>query len=363
MLRLAAAVLLLSASVARADVVIGVAGPLTGPYQSFGQAMVNGVKAAVDKINSEGGINREQLIVVTADDQCDVVKARDAADKLLAAQVDVVIGHFCSNPALEAAKIYDKAGVTMIAPTATLATLTETGLSNVIRLSTRSDAQGAFAANRILAKRPNAKLLLVDDATSEMKAIISNFTSAYGKAPTLSAVIAPDQKDFTELMTKAKAAGIDTLYVATSAADAGRFSAQIAKAGLDLKRYGPDSLLGEAYWTMAGVAGENTLVSFPSDPETSNEAKSLSRDLKVLGQVTDGPFLPAYASVQLFAVAAISQGSHAGPKIAAELKSGKAFPTILGPLKFDLKGDGQDLRFNWYSWNNGVYQTIAPETP
>ena len=361
MLKLAAALLLLSASAAHADVVIGVAGPLTGPYQTFGQAMVNGVKAAVDKINSEGGINREQLIVVTADDQCDAVKARDAADKLLAAQVDVVIGHFCSNPALESAKIYDKAGVAMIAPTATLATLTEAGLSNVIRLSSRSDAQGAFAANRILAKRPNAKLLLVDDATSEMKAIITNFNAAYGKPPALAATLAPDQKDFAELIAKAKTAGIDTLYTATSAADAGRFSVHLAKAGLDLKRYGPDSLLGEAYWTTAGAAGENTLVSFPIDPESSNEAKALSRDLKALGQAPEGPFLMAYAGVQLFAAAALDQGSHAGTKIAAEIKSGKAFPTILGQLKFDSKGDGQDLRFNWYSWNNGVYQTIAPE--
>ena len=361
MLKLAAALLLISASAAQADVVIGVAGPLTGPYQSFGQAMVNGVKAAVDKINSEGGINREQLIVVTADDQCDTVKARDAADKLLAAQVDVVIGHFCSNAALESAKIYDKAGVTMIAPTATLATLTEAGLSNVIRLSSRSDAQGAFAANRILAKRPNAKLLLVDDATSEMKAIITNFNAAYGKPPALAATIAPDQKDFAELIAKAKTAGIDTLYTATNAADAGRFSAHLAKAGLDLKRYGPDSLLNESYWTTAGAAGENTLVSFPIDPESSNEAKALSRDLKAIGQAADGPFLMAYAGVQLFAAAALNLGSHAGTKIAAELRSGKAFPTILGQLKFDPKGDGQDLRFNWYSWNIGVYQTIAPE--
>jgi hypothetical protein len=45
------------------------------------------------------------------------------------------------------------------------------------------------------------------------------------------------------------------------------------------------------------------------------------------------------------------------------LKSGNAFTTVLGPLRFDAKGDVQDLRFAWYSWNNGQYQTIAPEQP
>lgn len=363
MLKMLAALLVLASSAAQADVIIGVAGPLTGPYQNLGLSMVSGVRVAADKLNAEGGINREQIIVVPVDDQCDTIRAKDAADRLLAAQVDAVIGHFCSNSALEAARIYDKAGITMIAPTATLPSLTEAGLANVIRLSTRIDAQGAFAASRILAKRPLAKLLLVDDGSTEMKAITASFTAAYGKVPTLTAIISPDQKDFTDLIAKAKAAGIDTLYIAANATDAGRFTSQAAKAGLELKRYGPDPLLNDVFWTSAGGAGENTLVSFPIDPESSSEGKALVLDMKALGQIPDGTTLLAFAAVQLYAGAAITQGAHARNKIADELKSGKEFSTILGSLKFDQKGDGQDLRFNWYSWNNAVYQAIANDNP
>ena len=363
MLKGALALLFLSASVARADVIIGVAGPLTGQYQSFGLAMVNGVKAAVDRINSDGGINGEQAVIVTADDQCDTLQAREAANKLLAAQVDMVVGHFCSNASVEAAKIYDNAGVTMIAPAAILPRLTESRLSNVIRVATRSDAQGAFAAKRILVKRPSARLLLVNDGSAEMSAITTSFVAAYVKDPSLTATIIPDQKDFTDLVTKAKSADIDTVFIATSASDAGRFTAQAAKSGLDLKRYGPDTLLNDAFWAMSASAGENTLVSFPLDPEVSIEAKVLGRDLKALGQATDGPFWPSYAGVQLFSAAAQSQGAHSRSKIASYLKSNAEFQTILGPFTFDSKGDARELRFNWHSWNNGVYQTIATETP
>ena len=363
MLKRACALFFLSASAAQADIVIGVGAPLSGQYQPFGQVMVNGVKAAVDKINAEGGINGEPVTIATADDQCDSVKAREAAEKLLAAKVDVVIGHFCSGASLEAAKIYDKVSVPMIAPTAALPSLTEAGLSNVIRVSTRIDAQGAFAAKRVLTKRPNAKLALIDDGSAEMKAITASFNAAYAKPVSLTASITPDQKDFADVLGRMKAAGIDTLYVAAQAADAGRLTQQVAKAGMDLKRYGPDALLVDAFWATSGAAGEGTLVSFPLDPESTNDAKALSRDLKALGQATEGPFIPAYASVQLFAAAAETSGAHSKDKIAQSLRSGASFPTVLGTLKFDAKGDSQDLRFNWHSWNNGVYQTIAPENP
>jgi branched-chain amino acid transport system substrate-binding protein len=272
-----------------------------------------------------------------------------------------VIGHFCSNPTLEAAKLYDKAGVTLLAPSAALPALTESGLSTVIRMTTRLDAQGAFAAKRILAKRPDARLAVVDDGSVDMKAITASFATAYGKPITVTASIVPDQKDFADVIVKLKAANIDTLYLATNGSDAGRITAVAAKAGLDLKRYGPDSLLIDTFWAASGADGENTLVSFPADPQNSFDAKALSRDSKALGQATEGPFIPAYAAVQLFAAAAGQAGPHSKAKIAETLKSGESFSTVLGPLSFDGKGDGQDLRFNWYSWNNGVYQTIAPE--
>ncbi|MDE2384761.1 MAG: branched-chain amino acid ABC transporter substrate-binding protein [Alphaproteobacteria bacterium] len=348
---------------ARADVTIGLAGPLTGQYQAFGQQMLVGVKAALDGINAKGGIGGEQLVLVTADDQCDAAKAEDAAQKLITAHADVVIGSFCSVPSLAAARLYDKAGITSISPAATLPLLTEAGLATVIRLAPRADTQGAFAARRILAKRPNARLALLDDGTAQMKALIASFSAAYGKGASLTASFAPDAKDYSDLVGKMKAAGIDTAYLAASATDAGRITAQAQAAGVAIKRYGPDSLLADAFWEASGPAGEGTLVSFPDDPQNHNEAKGLLADLKALGEATDGPALPAYAAVQLFAAAAAAKGAHSGPAIAESLKSGEAFATVLGPLRFDAKGDPQDLRFNWFSWNNGAYQTIAAETP
>jgi branched-chain amino acid transport system substrate-binding protein len=346
-----------------ADIQIGVAGPMTGTYQTFGQQMLAGVRAAVDGTNAKGGLNNEQLSIIQADDQCDAARAEEAAQKLIAAHADVVIGHFCSNASLAAAKLYDKAGITMITPAATLPALTEAGLTNVIRMSARTDTQGAFAAQRIKAKRPNAKLALVDDGSTDMKAIIQSFAAAYGKGATFTASFAPDQKDYADIVSKMKAAGIDTLYIAASAPDAGRLTAQAQAAGLALKRYGPDSLLNDTFWQASGQGGENTLVSFPEDPQIHIEAKNVAADLKALGETADGPILPSYAAVQLYAAAAGAKGARSGTALASWLRSGQAVNTVLGPLSFDAKGDPQDLHFTWFSWNNGQYQTIAAENP
>jgi branched-chain amino acid transport system substrate-binding protein len=362
---LSAALLLLAAAPAApayADIVIGVVAPLSGQYQSFGQQMLGGVKAAVDAINAKGAFGNEQLSITSADDQCDSAKAEEVTHKLTAAHADVVIGSFCSNPSLAEARVFEKAGVTLISPSATLPAFTESGLSNVIRIPTRIDAQGAFAARRILARRPNARLALVDDGTAQMKAIVQSFTGALGKPASLSFSFTPGQKDFTELAAKLKAAEIDTIYLAASAPDAGRIAAAAKATGLDLKRYGPDSLLADPFWEASGPAGEATLVSFPADPINTSNAKNLSDNLKALGEAIEGPALPAYAAIELYAAAAAAAGPHAGLGLAQMLKSGAAVQTSLGPFTFDAKGDGQDLRFSWFSWNNGTYQTIAAES-
>ncbi len=349
-------------ALAKADIVVGVASPLSGQYQSFGQQLLGGVKAAVDALNAKGSFGNEQLSIISADDQCDTAKTDDAARKLIAAHADVVIGSFCSNPSLAEARALEKAGITLISPAATLPAFTESGLSNVIRIPTRIDAQGAFAARRILAKRPNARLALVDDATPQMKAITANFAATYGKEPTLALSITPGTKDFSDAVGKMKAAAIDTVYLATSAPDAGKLTAAVKAAGLDVKRYGPDSLLADPFWEASGPAGETTLVSFPSDPINSSKSKNLADELKALGEVSDGPALPAYAALELYAAAAHAAGPHSGLAIAQALKSGTPFETNVGPYRFDAKGDGLDLRFSWFSWNNGVYQTIAAES-
>src|SRR5690349_5794391 len=120
MLRLIPAAILtlvLSATlVAHAEVLIGVAGPMTGKEAWSGEQMQRGAEMAVADINAAGGLLGNQLRLVIADDFCDPQQAVVAAHKLVDDGVVLVVGHYCSGASIPASKIYAEAGILQISP-------------------------------------------------------------------------------------------------------------------------------------------------------------------------------------------------------------------------------------------------------
>ena len=101
---------------ARAEVLIGMAGPMTGKNAWFGEQLQRATDLAVADINTAGGVLGQQVRVVTADDFCDPEQAVAAAKKLVSDGVIFVVGHYCSHAAIPASEIYEAAGVLMIRP-------------------------------------------------------------------------------------------------------------------------------------------------------------------------------------------------------------------------------------------------------
>ena len=119
---------------ARADVLIGLAGPMTGKDAWFGEQMERGAELAVADVNAAGGVLGQQVQLITADDFCDPEQAVAAARKLVSDGVIFVVGHHCSGASIPASEIYEAAGVLMISPTSTNPMLTELGRANVFRV-------------------------------------------------------------------------------------------------------------------------------------------------------------------------------------------------------------------------------------
>jgi ABC-type branched-subunit amino acid transport system substrate-binding protein len=91
---LAAIILLigLAAGLSVTDIKVGIMVPTTGSVATYGKDMENVIKMAVDEINAKGGVLGERFTTVTADDGCDPQMATAAANKIVAAGVDVVVG-------------------------------------------------------------------------------------------------------------------------------------------------------------------------------------------------------------------------------------------------------------------------------
>jgi branched-chain amino acid transport system substrate-binding protein len=350
----------LSATPAQADIIVGVAGPMSGPYQVFGAQMKTGVQAAIDAINAHGGISGELLALNVADDACDTRKAEEVAHQFVTAGVRVVIGHFCSNPALSAAKIYESADIVMLAPTASLPLLADGAGWNVVRLSSRDDMQATIAATHIQAAQPEAKIGVVDDGTGPNIALAKRFTAALAQPPALAWHFRADGSDLPVVIEKLTAESLDVIYCACAAADAGTLVSGLRQRGSRAMLYGPDSVLADTFWERAGDAGEGSEASFTLDPQAAPQARSVIAALKAQGLNADGATLPSYAAIQLFAAAALETGPTRAKAMVDWLKSGAKIETVLGQLTFDQTGEVQPPRFVWYQWHAGRYSAPAP---
>ena len=146
---LLATTLMLAAVGARAEILLGVAAPFSGPFEYGGEQWQHGVRLAVAEVNAAGGLLGQEVVLDLADDYCDAKQAILAAHKLVADRVTAVIGHLCSGAAIPASEVYEAAQI----PSLTLATnplLTGRGLRFVFRPASPDDTQGVFAADYLV---------------------------------------------------------------------------------------------------------------------------------------------------------------------------------------------------------------------
>ena len=151
-----------TASLVHAEILIGMAGPLTGPNAWLGEQTEHGVALAVADLNAAGGVLGQQVEVVTAD-YCDGEQAVAAANKLVAVGVVFVTGNPCSGAAIPASEVHAAAGTLMISSAATNPMLTERGLANVFRVVGRDDQQGTITGNYLADRWGDKSIAIVHD--------------------------------------------------------------------------------------------------------------------------------------------------------------------------------------------------------
>ena len=137
---------------------IAVAGPLTGDNASHGKSMLQGVDLYLEKINQAGGIYGKRVKRLQFDDggrRCDRVPsndpapkkcAREAANEISTSPALAVIGHYSSEPSLEAGEVYKSKGIPVITGTATANDITKDN-QWYFRIIFKDSDQAAVIAN------------------------------------------------------------------------------------------------------------------------------------------------------------------------------------------------------------------------
>ena len=134
-------------------ITIGVGTYLSNPDPSgwdWGWVEANSVQLAISQTNAAGGINvggiTYTLILVSADDGCNLTQAIPAAYTLLNAGAVAVVGHGCSGASLAAQPLYNAAGVAMISPSSTNPQITQKGYATSFRTISHDGASPTLLA-------------------------------------------------------------------------------------------------------------------------------------------------------------------------------------------------------------------------
>ncbi|MFS8038370.1 branched-chain amino acid ABC transporter substrate-binding protein [Xanthobacter sp. AM11] len=343
---------------AYADVKIATAGPFTGSIAAFGAQMKLGTEQAVADINAAGGILGERIVLETADDGGKPEQGKAAANKLISDGLKFVVGHINSGISIAASQDYEEAGVLQISPASTNPAFTERKLWNTFRTCGRDDQQGPVAGAYIAANYKDRKVAIVHDKTPYGKGLADETQKAMNKGGVKEVLyegINPNEKDYSALVSKMKAAGVDLVYFGGLHPEAGLIVRQMRDQGMKTVLMGGDAITDKEFWTIAGPGAQGTLMTFGPDPRKNPAAKDIVERMKARGIDAEGYVLYSYAAVQVIQQAAEAAKSLDPKKVAAVMHSGMTFNTVLGPLSFDKKGDITKLDYVVYTWKDGNY--------
>ncbi len=353
--------LALAGAASAQDITIGVAGPLTGQYATFGQQFKNGADLAVADINAAGGVLGKKIKLDMEDDACDPKQARAVAEKLVGLKVPFVGGHFCSGSSIPASDVYAEAGVLQITPASTNPKFTERGMWNTFRVCGRDDQQGAVAGKYIAGKYKGKNIAILHDKSTYGKGLADETKAAINKAglkEKMYEAYTAGEKDFNALVSRMKAANIDVVYVGGYHTEAGLILRQMRAQGMGAQMISGDAIATNEFWSITGDAGAGMLFTFGPDPRKRKAAAEVVKRFKAKGIDPEGYTLYTYAALQVWVQAATKAKTTDPKKVAATVRAGK-WDTVLGPISYDKKGDITKLDYVFYVWKkDGSYAEV-----
>jgi branched-chain amino acid transport system substrate-binding protein len=345
------------ASIARADIVIGLIAPLTGPVAAYGEQVKNGAQAAVDEINKKGGVLGEKLVLKLADDAGEPKQGVSAANQLVGEGIRFVVGPVTSGVAVPASDVFAENGILMVTPTATAPALTNRGLTNILRTCGRDDQQAEVSAAYVAEKFKGKRVAIINDKGQYGKGLTDAFKATLNKAgvtEVLDESLTPGEKDLSALTTRLKAENVDVVYFGGYHPEAGLLARQLADISVKAQIIGGDGLSNTEYPAIGGDAANGTLFTNASDALKSPDSKAAVDALAAKNIPAEAFTLNAYAAVEVIA-AGIEKAKSAedSQAVADALKTGEPIATAIGKVTYGETGDMTSQSFSLYKWDAG----------
>ncbi len=321
---------------------IGMVGPLTGDYATYGQSVRNGVQTAIDEINADGGVNGYTLQLIAEDSRGESTEAANAIQKLIDQdRVTAIVGAVLSGETATVAPIAQDSGVLMVTPSSTAPGLTDIG-DYIFRNVITDDVQAQQMAEYAVSELGFNKLAVIYANNDYGVALKDNFTA---KAQELGASIVGTEsyldgdEDFRAQLTKI-GDEIEALYIAGYYTEAAKIAQQARRQGIEAIFLGADGFYSEKLVELGGdaVEGAAFTAGFYSGDEVEAVQAFVSSYKQKYSQEPDMFAANAYDTMKIVAQALAKAGNDRAA-LKDEMAAIKDFPGVTGTTSFDAKGE------------------------
>jgi branched-chain amino acid transport system substrate-binding protein len=353
----------------KGDLIVYVAGPLSGFQANTGQTVAGGVRLMAEQLNRSGGLLGYKVKVVALDDEADsgvaasvAAQIKDAVDR--GDKVIGVIGHPNSGQTAAAMDVYKDLAIIVITPTASEVALTQQGYRNFFRVNAANDLQAKTGADYLFNKLGAKKVAVLynDDpyGVDLGKLVAADLTQLGAQVP-LSLQVKVEQNRFPSEVAKIKDAGVDAIYYAGYEVECPYLRADLRDAGLDKLTFmaSDGCFLAATIDNSDGAAEGMYVTGFAPSPKTAVDQAWVQGYQAVEYRNPDTYSVNGYSAMQVLAEGVKKAGSLNAAQIADAIRK-LDLKTPLGAVQYQDNGDLRAAQIYIFQVKGGQFGQVSP---
>jgi len=324
---------------------IGFEGPLSGANAQLGINEKNGAQLAVNQANASGDLPFK-LTLVTADDQGDPAKAPTAATQLI--QNPAVLGEIgpsFSGATLAVGARYGSAGLAMITPSATNATIQQQGFKTFFRIVPNDNVEGSQGADW-LARKGIKKLFVLQDLSAYGKGVgdtVAKEAKAKGLTVIEKGLDGTTTKNYNPIAQQIVASGANALFYGGYDAQAALLAKALKSAGYTGLTVGGNGIKSSVFTGNGGTAANGWYITCGcQDATVAPQSKSFNDAYQAAFHTPSSTYSPeAYDATNMLIQAMKTAASGGTPTRASVLAAVKNadYKGITTTIRFQPDGD------------------------
>jgi len=343
------------------DITIGVLVPLSGSEAYYGKDMLQSYKLACDEINAAGGVlGGRKLVLYEADDGCDPNMATQAASKIIAKNVDFVVGGYGSGATIPTLQQFYDEELIMLISCANSTDITKLGLEQSFMINSPG-THAAVTLTELCKSLDTKKVALIhqgDAYTKNLSDICAQELPKSGFSIATVEVMEKGAPDVSAIVTAIRNSGADFVYWCGYHADGSNVIKQLRQGGYTGHIAVGDGSASVDLITACGTAGEGVYVTSPPFVEFAEGGEKFVTDYTAKFGMAPGTYASlCYDTIYLLKDAIEKAGSTDYKAVRDNVQKSE-YKGLSGMIKFSDNRELALSNFIVLQIENGTFKLI-----